>query len=397
MDVVPEPRSRACPSLRFVSPCDELFKRASFQDMTLRRFVRVSFGALLALILLACALGASIWLYFHPSVQRISGLVYGQRHGRNLTLDVLSPASPNGLAIIVMVSGGWKSQDGSFHPWMAAPLLRRGYTIFAVYHISQPQATVMEISEDVNRSVRFIRHNARQYRVAPQPLGVTGGSAGGHLSLMLATRGGPKSAPVDPVDAESSSVQAVAIFFPVTDLLNLGSSTENPGDGGPPKSFVRAFGPDSTNMAVWKVIGREMSPIYYLNSNLPPTLIYHGDADTLVPLDQSERFQTEAHRLGRTVELVVRHGAKHGWLTMPWDIRHFADWFDHYLGTQPKQASLGSPAPAQAARTQIKLEKAAGPSVSKVPWPGLVVLFPACFGFFRQMSYIWRHEYTNSD
>ncbi len=149
---------------------------------------------------------------------------------------------------------------------------------------------------------------------------------------MLATRGGPGPTDgVDPVEAESSAVQAVAIFYPVTDLLHLGNSTENLHDGGPPKSFVKAFGPNSTNLAIWKVIGHEMSPIYYVSSNLPPTLIYHGDADTLVPLDQSERFQGEARKLGRTVELVIHHGGKHGWLSMLWDIRQFANWFDRYL------------------------------------------------------------------
>jgi len=274
-----------------------------------------------------------IWIYFHPSNKRTDGIAYGKRQGQELSLDVIQPARPNGFGILLMVSGGWKSgAAGSLRPWMIAPLLRHGYTVFAVYHVSQPQATVMEITEDVNRAVRYVRHNARQYGVNPQRLGVTGGSAGGHLSLMLATRGGPgPPGGPDPIDAESSAIQAVAIFYPVTDLLNLGDSTENLHDGGPPKSFVRAFGPNSTNLAIWKGIGHEMSPIYHVNSNLPPTLIFHGDADTLVPLDQSERFQTEAHKLGGTVELVVHHGGKHGWLSMLWDIRQFADWFDRYL------------------------------------------------------------------
>jgi len=309
---------------------------ATLWAMRVPRFLRITLTVLAAIVLLAALCVASLWIYFHPRCEQTRGVVYGHRHGRELTLDVVSPAQPNGIGVLLMVSGGWKSSPGSFRPWMGAALLRRGYTIFAVYHVSQPEATVMEIAEDVNRAVRYVRHNARQYGVDPQRLGVTGGSAGGHLSLMLATRGGPGPAGApDPVDSESSAVQAVAIFFPVTDLLNLGKSTENLGDGGPPKSFVRAFGPNSTNLAVWKVIGREMSPIYYVTSAMPPTLIYHGDADTLVPLDQSERFQAEARKQGRTVELVVHHGGQHGWLSMVWDIRRFADWFDHYL-TKPK-------------------------------------------------------------
>lgn len=300
--------------------------------MKLPRLVRVLLKIVATVLLLASFGVGSVWLYFHPSFERINGLVYGQRHGQNLLVDVVRPAKPNGLGVVLMVSGGWKSGSGSFRPWMLAPVLRRGYTVFAVYHISQPQATIMEITEDVNRAVRYVRHNARQHGVDPDRLGVTGGSSGGHLSLMLATRGGPgPEGAADPVDSESSAVQAVAIFYPVTDLINLGSSTENLHDGGPPKSFVKGFGPNATNLAVWKAIGHELSPIFHVSSNLPPTLIYHGDADTLVPLDQSERFQAEAQKLGRTVEVVVHPGGRHGWLSMLWDIRKFGKWFDQHL------------------------------------------------------------------
>jgi acetyl esterase/lipase len=300
--------------------------------MKLRRVLRVVLLTAAAILVVAGVLAGSLWVYFHPRIDRVSGRVYGQRHGEDLTLDVVRPAHANGLGIVLMVSGGWESGTNSFHPWMAAPLLRRGYTIFAVCHVSQPKATIMEITEDVNRAVRYIRHHARDYGVDPQRLGVAGGSAGGHLSLLVATRGGPglANAP-DPVDRESSAVQAVAVFFPVTDLLNLGKSTENLGDGGPPKSYVKAFGPQSTNLAVWKVIGRGLSPIYHITSNLPPVLIFHGDADTLVPLDQSERFQAQARASGGTVELVVHPGGRHGWLTMVWDVRRFAKWFDRHL------------------------------------------------------------------
>jgi acetyl esterase/lipase len=304
--------------------------------MRIRRIIRVSLLALLGLLLLVALSVGSGWLYFHPHVERTNGVAYGQRNGRELALDILRPSRTNGLGIALMVSGGWKSANpGSFPAWMAAPLLRRGYTVFTVYHISQPQATVMEIVEDVNRAIRFIRYHAHEYGVDPRRLGVTGGSAGGHLSLMLATRGGPGPADAaDPVDHESSAVQAVAIFFPVTDLLNLGTSTENPGDGGPPKSFVKAFGPQSTNLPVWKVIGHEMSPIYYVRSNLPPTLIFHGDTDTLVPLDQSERYLAQVKGAGGKIELLVHNKGRHGWLTMVWDIRQFANWFDRYLGAK---------------------------------------------------------------
>ncbi|HBY59505.1 MAG TPA: alpha/beta hydrolase [Solibacterales bacterium] len=305
----------------------------------LRRAIRAVLLVLLSVVLAAGALAGGLWLYLHPELERIDGIAYGTRHGKPLTIDILRPpeGKANGIGIAFMVSGGWKSKRAGEAPaWLIAPLIRAGYTVFAICHISQPASTVMEIVEDMNRGVRFVRHHARRYGVDPKRIGISGGSAGGHLSLMLATRGGPglQDAP-DPVDRESSAVQAVAIFYPVTDLLNLGPSTENLGDGGPPKSFVKAFGMNNRDLEVWKKIGYETSPIYYVGPHLPPTLIYHGDADTLVPLEQSQRFQERAGALGREVKLVVHPGGGHGWLTMVLDVRDFAAWFDRHLRPAP--------------------------------------------------------------
>jgi acetyl esterase/lipase len=301
--------------------------------MIIRRWFKRLAVATLGVLAFLVAVAGYGWWYYHPTFDRTDGVVYGHRGEKPLTMDILRPPQPNGKAVAFMVSGGWKSKGPGESPaWLMAPLLRRGYTIFAVCHISQPDATIMEIIEDMHRSIRFIRHHADEYGIDPNKIGVTGGSAGGHLSLMLATRGGPGDPDAaDPVDRQRSDVQAVAIFYPVTDLLDMTGSTEDTGDGGPPKSFVKGFGPEATNMESWKKIGRDCSPIYFLTDKLPPTLIYHGDADTLVPLIQSQRFRDSAVAIDRNVKLVVHPGGSHGWWSMFWDIERFGDWFDTYL------------------------------------------------------------------
>ena len=276
------------------------------------------------------------WIYFHPSCEWTRGIEYGRRHGQPLTLDVLRPRSPNGLGIVVIVSGGWRSDPATIRPWLVAPLLRRGFTVFAVGHVSQPKASVAEIFADVSRGVRFVRTHADEYGIDPDRIGIGGGSSGGHLALLLATRGGPGPADaVDPVDRESSRVQAAAVFFPVTDLTNLGGSTEDPGDGGPPIHFRAAFRQEPVDMATWRPQAHELSPIYHVTAALPPVLIHHGDRDTLVTLDQSVRFRDRGLEEGADVTLVTVAGGGHGWLTMPLDVMRFAAFFDRALRPKP--------------------------------------------------------------
>lgn len=299
----------------------------------LRRLLVIGMAA--TAVIMATAASAA-WVYFHPACEWTRGVEYGRRHDQPLTLDVLRPRVPNGLGILLIVSGGWRSNPAVVRPWLVAPLLRRGFTVFAVAHVSQPTASVAEIFADVSRGVRFVRAHAATYGIDPDRIGVGGGSAGGHLSLLLATRGGPGPADApDPVDRGSSAVQAVAVFYPVTDLTNLAGSTEDPGDGGPPLSFRAAFRQEPVDMVTWRPLARELSPLHHVHGDLPPILIHHGDRDDLVTLDQSLRFQACAREAGAEVAVVTVRGGRHGWLTMPLDVMRFAAFFERVLRPQP--------------------------------------------------------------
>ena len=110
-----------------------------------------------------------------------------------------------------------------------------------------------------------------------------------------ATRGADAA---DPVDRASSRVQAAAVFYPVTDLTNLAGSTEDPGDGGPPIHFRAAFRQEPVDMAAWRPLARELSPIHHVTADLPPVLIHHGDRDTLVTPEQVRRLEPSLRAAG---------------------------------------------------------------------------------------------------
>jgi acetyl esterase/lipase len=280
-----------------------------------------------------------------PTYNRKEDVIYGRKYGTALTMDVFTPSKDaKGVGVIFVVSGGFFSSHEAINSAFVRPLLDRGFTVFAVVHGSQPRYTVPEIIQDMNRAVRFIRHHARDYGIDPDRIGIYGGSAGGHLSMMLGTAG-DKGDPgaKDPVDRESSRVQAVACFFPPTDFLDFGQPGKemiHPTDHQRP--FRAAFDhreldkesnlwvPITDNQRL-REIARQISPITFVTPDDPPTLIIHGDADTVVPLQQSELIAEKLKKAGVETTLVVRKGAGHGWSGLDKDLIQFADWFDGHL------------------------------------------------------------------
>lgn len=268
-----------------------------------------------------------------PDFKRTEDVIYGRKYGVALTLDVIEPVkTKNGCGIVWMVSGGWLSSHQSVTPKSYAALLDRGYTVFAVVHGSQPKFTIPEVTQDIHRAIRFIRSNAKKWDVNPDHLGISGGSAGGHLSLTMGTQGGPgKADEKDPVDRESSAVQAVACFYPPTDFLNYGKEGEDAVGVGTLKFLEPAFGPRAETAEGRQKLGKEISPIYFISAHTPPTLIIHGDADKLVPIQQAETFLKLLKEAGVETKLIVKPGASHGWPDMKADMETVADWFDKYL------------------------------------------------------------------
>jgi acetyl esterase/lipase len=299
--------------------------------MNLTRRVRFLLSAIAAVIVLAGP-GRAL----AQETTRTRDVVYGHKFGMALTLDVMKPAKPNGAGVIYMVSGGFNSDmaamDGFFGPARIKPFLARGYTLFLVCHGSQPKFTVSEIVEDVHRSVRFIRAHAKDYGVDPDRLGITGTSSGGFLALTIATKGRPGNPEAkDAVDRASSQVRAVACFCPATDLIDYGKTGRSILEYEPAKFAWHVFGLDGKAREEQIKALRELSPLAFITKQTPPTLIIHGDADPLVPYEQSERFDAKLAEHGVAHRLETRKGAGHGWLSMGQDSSILADWFDKYL------------------------------------------------------------------
>ncbi len=269
--------------------------------------------------------------------ERIADVIYHKKGGVAFTMDVFKPVKPNGIAMIWMVSGGWVSSHDSINVALANEITQSGITLFQVVHGAQPRYQVPEISETIQRAVRFVRFNAKTYGIDPNKLGISGGSAGGHLSLMMAAYGGPGVPTAkDPIDRESSAVNAVACFYPPTDFENWGG--ENRAAFSNPllrTGYGKAFGitKESTKEEL-ETLAKSLSPMNGFTAKTCPVLIIHGDKDALVPLQQSESAIAKLKGLGVDTKLIVRPGKGHGWADVGEDLAEFVAWFKKHLGAK---------------------------------------------------------------
>lgn len=250
------------------------------------------------LLLTAFGLSLSVVTTQAADVKITADVVYGHKAGMAMVYDVFTPENANGAAIVFMVSGGW------FSNWAApesrldffAAELEAGFTMIALHHGSAPRFKVPEAYADVSRALRHIHMNAAEFGIDVDRLGVFGGSAGGHLSLMVgmdSDAGDPNAA--DPVLRHSNQVTTVVSYFPPVDLRPL---------AGPNDRFPALDFPSNQAAAI--------SPILFADPNDPPTLLIHGDADELVPISQSEMMSAEFAKQGVISEFITIPGGAHG-------------------------------------------------------------------------------------
>ena len=273
--------------------------------------------ALTLAVVLACAsLGPAAAQTPASNVTITHDVIYGHKDGMALVYDVIKPRNANGTAVIYMVSGGWVSRWASPESRLAGfeGLLAKGITVIPVHHGSSPKFKVPEAVADVRRAVRHVRANAASYGIDANRMGVYGGSAGGHLTLMLGLAGDDgNAAATDPIDRTPLRVKTVVAYYPPVDLRRM----TGPSDRFPALDFDNRLAAD-------------ISPLLFVDAKDPPVLVIHGDADTLVPIASGRSIHEALDKAGVRNTFIVIPGGDHGF-TKPADRKQATDamvaWF----------------------------------------------------------------------
>lgn len=240
-------------------------------------------------------------------VKLISDLVYKEVEGRALHLDLYVPEqATEALPVVVWVhGGGWVkgSKDGCPARWLAT----NGFAVVSVQYRLATEAQWPSQIEDCRDAVRWVRRHAREYGFREDRIGAWGSSAGGHLVALMGTLELPEKEEV------SGAVQAVCDWFGPSDLLTMPANT--PGSNRTEEALANSNGAKLLGATVYKVpeLARQASAFHQASAGDSPFLILHGDADPMVPLEQSTRLHEALQKAGVPSRyIVVREGAHGG-------------------------------------------------------------------------------------
>lgn len=240
----------------------------------------------------------------HPDVQ------YAQTGGRSLRVDIYRPDGEDAQPLVVWVHGGaWRSGSKDQVPVLG--LVERGFAIASVDYRLSPVASFPAQVHDIKSAIRFLRHQAGDYRLDPQRFAIAGASAGGHLAALVGVSSDVAAleGEVGTAPGESSAVGAIVSFYGASNLQTiLGQSTPHGLSVRVPALRLLLGGtpdqqPDLAQLA---------SPIAHVDADDPPLLLIHGDQDPQMPINQAIELDGRYRAVGAVARLKVVHGGVHG-------------------------------------------------------------------------------------
>lgn len=245
------------------------------------------------------------------TVEEHLDLVFATVDGKELKLDLWVPESKRRPPLLVWIhGGGWRGGSKSKVP--LRPLVHEGFAIASIsYRFSETAIFPAQI-HDCKGAIRWLRAHAGDYGYDADWIAVGGSSAGGHLALLLGTSGG-----INDLEGEvgghqdrSSRVQLVLDYFGPSDFVLRGKTQPDRAYTTKSGSFALLGG--LREGKVDPKLEVVASPAHFVSNDDPPLLIFHGNRDETVLIDQSEHMVAEYQRAGLDVTLIVLEGAGHG-------------------------------------------------------------------------------------
>ena len=242
-------------------------------------------------------------LAYPPELSGAKAVTYKTVGETKLALYVFNPeghkASDSRPAIVFFFGGGWTSgSPGQFEQHCRYLASRGMVAITADYRVaSRHQAKAVQCVADAKSAIRYVRAHAKELGVDPKRIAAGGGSAGGHIAGCTGTVPGLDEQGED--TAVSSVPDAMVLFNPALALA--------PVDGNDFGGFGARL--PAERLGVEPVA---ISPAHNVKAGAPPTIVFHGRADSTVPFATAEVFAAAMKKAGNRCEVAGFEGQQHG-------------------------------------------------------------------------------------
>jgi acetyl esterase/lipase len=242
--------------------------------------------------------------------QILKDIAYDDDHPSQ-RLDVYRATTDAPAPVMVFFhGGGWRGGSKNHVPGFLRKAHGEGWlTVVSVEYRFTDVAIHPAQVDDCARAIQFIRQHAKEWNIDPTRMGVTGGSAGGHLSAYVALQDDEAEADSkDPVERQSSRVAFAIPFAGPTDWGLLGKIEH----GHPAYRQLLGYEPGTPAEKMSPDSKQDVSPLNFVSKDDPPMLIVHGDADVIVPFEHAKVLEAALKTAGVSVELHTVKGGNHG-------------------------------------------------------------------------------------
>lgn len=248
--------------------------------------------------LVACQKDVSEPVASSLPAQTFTDLSYGSDAAQKMDLYLPAGRNTDSTKLVIMVHGGaWSTGDKSdFTPFV--PTLQQRVTGCAVaninYRLATPLTNHFPVQEnDMKAAIDFLVQKTSEYHISNKII-LLGASSGAHMALLQAYKN------------SSPKVKAVVDFFGPVDMVGMYNAA-TPGSYAQLGLQLLMNGTPATNAALYQ----QSSPINFVSAQSPPTIIFHGDADTIVNVSQSMALKSKLQNAGVVNELDIYLGQGH--------------------------------------------------------------------------------------
>lgn len=245
-----------------------------------------------------------------PAPVVVRDLEYASVDGLSLRLDLhRGTGAPAGPLVVWVHGGAWRSGSRASMP--LGPLVRKGITVASVDYRLSTQARFPAQIHDIKASIRFLRASAGSLGIEASRIAIAGDSAGAHLATLVGVSNGHPELEgnVGAATNTSSAVQAIVSFYGAANLTTILSQSTPHGLNVriPALDLLLGGQPDAV-----PTLARLASPVFHVDETDPPLLLFHGDQDPQMPVNQSLELHGAYKRQRRPVTLEIVHGGAHG-------------------------------------------------------------------------------------